>query len=269
MPRRSQRTPSPDDADSLFADLLDDEVGATAGASDDSAGPGGRGIPPAISYQSVDAAVAPDTALNDPDLPYWLALNRVRGIGPARFRMLLEGFGSARSVWQASPSDWQAAGLDSRTITSFEQHRRRIEPAAEVYRLIKLRVGALRIIDPTYPRLLQEIPLPPPVLYVRGALTLQDEWALGIVGTRRASPYGRQMTEKLAGELARQSITIVSGLARGIDTVAHLAALEAGGRTLAVLGCGPDLVYPPENAKLAARIVEQGAIVTTLSPVAG
>lgn len=266
MPRRPQRAPSPDDADSLFADLLDDEVGATAGAADDSVGPGGRGIPPAISYQPVDAAVAPETALNDPDLPYWLALNRVRGIGPARFRLLLEGFGSARGVWQASPSDWQAAGLDSRTVASLEQHRRRIEPAAEVERLITLRVGALRIIDPAYPRLLQEIPLPPPVLYVRGALTPQDEWALGIVGTRRASPYGRQMTEKLAGELARQSITIVSGLARGIDTVAHLAALEAGGRTLAVLGCGPDLVYPPENAKLAARIVEQGAIVTEFPP---
>lgn len=266
MPRRPQRTPSPDDADSLFADLLDDEVGTTDGAVDDSVGPGGRGIPPPISYQPVDAAVAPETALNDPDLPYWLALNRVRGIGPARFRLLLEGFGSARGVWQASPSDWQATGLDARTVASLEQQRRRIEPAAEVERLITLRVGALRLIDPAYPRLLQEIPLSPPVLYVRGALTPQDEWALGIVGTRRASSYGRQMTEKLAGELARQSITIVSGLARGIDTVAHLAALEAGGRTLAVLGCGPDLVYPPENARLAARIVEQGAIVTEFPP---
>ncbi len=104
------------------------------------------------------------------------------------------------------------------------------------------------------------------MLYVRGTLAPQDEWALAIVGTRRASPYGRQMTEKLATELARQSITIVSGLARGIDTVAHHATLEAGGRTLAVLGCGPDLVYPPENAKLAARIVECGAILTEFPP---
>jgi len=276
MPQRSrhQRSmPLPNDADSLFADLLDDEIGTTDeadgqvdGEADHVAPNGASGIPPAIAYQPTSAAAAPETALEDPDLPFWLALNRVRGIGPARFRLLLEGFGSARGAWEATPADWQAVGLDARTTTSLEKQRRHIEPGAEVERLIKLRVGALRTVDPAYPRLLQEIPLPPPVLYVRGSLASQDEWALGIVGTRRASVYGRQMTEKLAGELARQSITIVSGLARGIDTAAHHAALAAGGRTLAVLGCGPDLVYPPENVKLAARIVEQGAILTEFPP---
>src|SRR5690242_9657021 len=266
-PRSQSSTPSPDAADSLFAELLDDEIGASDGEANDGGGDGSvgkSGIPPAIAYQS--AATAPETALDDPDLPYWLALNRVRGIGPARFRLLLEGFGSARGVWKAGPADWQAAGLDARSVAALAQQRERIEPEAEVERLVRLHIGALRTIDPAYPRLLQEIPLPPPVLYVRGGLAPQDEWALAIVGTRRASPYGRQMTERLAGELARQNITIVSGLARGIDTVAHLAALEAGGRTLAVLGCGPDLVYPPENAKLAARIVECGALVTEFPP---
>jgi DNA processing protein len=225
---------------------------------------GKRGIPPAIGYQS--ASATPETALDDPDLPYWLALNRVRGIGPARFRLLLEGFGSARGAWEAGPTDWQAAGLDSRSVAALEQQRARIEPEAEVERLTRLHIGAVRTIDPAYPRLLQEIPLPPPVLYVRGTLAPADEWALAIVGTRRASPYGKQMTERLAGELARQAITVVSGLARGIDTAAHQAALAAGGRTIAVLGCGPDLVYPPENAKLAARIVEQGAVITEFPP---
>lgn len=263
MPRRQPSMPSPDDAESLFAGLLDDEVGV----SDDAANRAGKsGIPPAIAYQPASAATAPQTALDDPDMPYWLALNRVRGIGPARFRLLLECFGSARGAWQATLADWQAAGLDARSVASLEQERRRIEPNAEVERLIKLRVGALRTVDPAYPRLLQEIPLPPPVLYVRGTLAPQDEWAIGVVGTRHFSAYGRQMTEKLTGELARQSITIVSGLARGIDTFAHHAALDAGGRTLAVLGCGPDLVYPPENAKLAARIVERGAILTEFPP---
>lgn len=271
MPRRSRAShsahslPSPDDADSLFAELLDDEVGTSEDDTIDAADhPGKSGIPPAISYlpDGAETPATPETALDDPDLPYWLALNRVRGVGPARFRLLLEGFGSARDAWEATPAGWQAAGLDTRTVASLEQQRRRIEPQAEVDRLLKLHVGALRLVDPAYPRLLREIPLPPPVLYVRGALAPQDEWAVGIVGTRRATPYGRQMTEKLAGELARQAITIVSGLARGIDTVAHMAALAAGGRTLAVLGCGPDLVYPPENAKLAARIVENGAILT-------
>lgn len=268
-PRSLRSLPSPDAAESLFAGLLDDDIGA----SDDEAhvpgnvvNVGKSDIPPAIAYQPASAAVAPKTALDDPDMPFWLALNRVRGIGPARFRLLLEGFGSARDAWEATPADWQAVGLDARTAAALAHQRRRIEPAAEVERLTALRVGALRTIDPAYPRLLQEIPLPPPVLYVRGSLAPQDEWALGIVGTRRASPYGKQMTEKLAGELARQNITIVSGLARGIDTAAHHAALAVGGRTLAVLGCGPDLVYPPDNAKLAARIVEQGAILTEFPP---
>ena len=272
MPRRPRSQcslPSPDDAESLFAGLLDDDIGA----SDDEAhvpgnvvNAGKSDIPPAIAYQPASTAVAPKTALDDPDMPFWLALNRVRGVGPARFRLLLEGFGSARDAWEATPADWQSVGLDARTAASLAHQRRHIEPAAEVERLIALRVGALRTIDPAYPRLLQEIPLPPPVLYVRGSLAPQDEWALGIVGTRRATPYGKQMTEKLAGELARQNITIVSGLARGIDTAAHHAALAVGGRTLAVLGCGPDLVYPPDNAKLAARIVEQGAILTEFPP---
>jgi DNA processing protein len=267
--RRSHSLPSPDDADSLFAELLDDEVGESEetddGAQEVARGAATRGIPPAISYQSA-ATTMPDTALDDPDLPYWLALNRVRGIGPARFRLLLEGFGSAHEAWRATLADWQAAGLDARTAASFERQRQSIEPEAEVERLLTLHVGALRLIDPAYPRLLQEIPLPPPVLYVRGTLAPADEWAVAIVGTRRASAYGKQMTGTLARELAAQSITVVSGLARGIDTTAHVAALEAGGRTLAVLGCGPDLVYPPDNARLAARIVEQGAILTEFPP---
>src|SRR5690242_11064324 len=155
-PRSQSSTPSPDAADSLFAELLDDEIGASDGEANDGGGDGSvgkSGIPPAIAYQS--ASATPETALDDPDLPYWLALNRVRGIGPARFRLLLEGFGSARGAWEATPADWQAAGLDTRTVAALEKQRRSIEPAAEVERLLRLRVGALRTIDPTYPRLLQ------------------------------------------------------------------------------------------------------------------
>jgi DNA processing protein len=222
--------------------------------------------PAAVSYASPDMAPAPDDNLDDPDLPYWLALNRIRGIGPARFRLLLESYGSAERAWRGDMRGWQAAGLDARTATAFEAQRRRITPEAELERLARLRVGALRFTDPGYPRLLCQIALPPAILYVRGTLTAADEWALAVVGTRRATAYGKQITERLAGELARQAITIVSGLARGIDSHAHAAALEAGGRTIAVLGCGPDLVYPPENAKLAARILEQGALVTEFPP---
>jgi DNA processing protein len=225
-----------------------------------------RGIPPAITYASPDGVPAPEHDLSDPDLPFWLALNRIKGIGPARFRLLLDAFGTAEGAWHGSVAGWHAAGLDSRTASAFEQQRRKIVPEAELERLVRLRIGVVRIVDEGYPRLLREIALPPPLIYVRGRLLPEDDWALGIVGTRRATAYGRQVTERLAGELAAQRITIVSGLARGIDTYAHAAALNAPGRTIAVLGCGPDLVYPPENAKLAARIVENGVIVTEFAP---
>ncbi len=223
--------------------------------------------PRAIAYAPPQAIPAPTQNLDDPDLPYWLALNRVKGIGPARFKLLLDAFGSAEAAWHGSIAAWQAAGLDTRTANGLEQQRKRIVPEAEVERLTKLRVTVLRLTDATYPRLLREITLPPPVLYLRGTLTPQDDWAVAIVGTRRATAYGRQITERLATELTQNGITVVSGLAVGIDTHAHHATLDAGGRTIAVLGCGPDLVYPPENAKLAARIVESGCVITENAPI--
>jgi DNA processing protein len=230
------------------------------------------GIPPALPY------LGPDTLPRetydaqseaDDDLPYWLAFNRVKGIGPARFGLLLGAFGSARVAWQAAPTALRSAGLDERTATSLVRQRARIEPAAEIDRLERLNVTALTLCDARYPALLREIVLPPPVLYLRGTLAPADEWAVAMVGTRRASAYGRHVAELLAGELAALGITVVSGLARGIDTFAHTAALAAGGRTIAVQGCGPDLVYPPENAKLAARIVESGCILTQFAPTHG
>lgn len=232
---------------------------------------GYSGPPPAIVYtptERVDSLPPPEYDFSDPDLPFWLAFNRVKGIGPARFKLLYEAFGDARTAWEATIADWQAAGLDARTALALEQQRGRITPDAEVERLVRLRVGVVRLVDDIYPRLLREVSAPPPVLYVRGVLRAEDDLAIGVVGTRRVSPYGRQVTEQLVTGLASQGVTIVSGLARGVDTVAHHAALAAGGRTIAVQGCGPDLVYPPENAKLAARIVEEwgGAIITEYAP---
>jgi DNA processing protein len=264
------------DLAALSPDLVDVEPADIApgdGALVDEALASAWRIPPARPY--LDPAWAPEPmapgAANgaegaDADLPWWLALNRVKGIGPARFRLLLDAFGSARGAWEAAPADWRAAGLDERTTEAFARQRVGVHPEAELETLARLRVAALRVVDPAYPRLLREIPAPPPVIYVRGRLLPEDELALAIVGTRRVSAYGRTVTERLAGDLAAQRVTIVSGLARGVDTCAHRAALEAGGRTIAVQGCGPDLVYPPENARLAARIVEQGAVVTEFPP---
>jgi hypothetical protein len=160
------------------------------------------GAPRAVSYAEPEAAPRPAGRLDDPEVPSWLAFNRVKGIGPARFRLLLDAFGTAEAAWGARLNDWQAAGLDARTAAALEHQRRTIVPEAEVERLVKLHVGVLCLRDPEYPRLLRESPLPPPVLYVRGTLAPADEWAVAIVDTRRANAYGHQVTERLARELA-------------------------------------------------------------------
>jgi DNA processing protein len=137
----------------------------------------------------------------------------------------------------------------------------------QVWRQIEaLDVQVLTWEDDSYPRRLKEIDQSPPVLYVRGELLEDDQWAVAIVGTRRSTAYGRQVTSALAETMAHSGISVVSGLARGIDAVAHNAALEAGGRTLAVLGSGVDRIYPPEHRKLAHKIMSSGAIISDYPP---
>ena len=196
------------------------------------------------------------------DLKYWVAISKVAGVGRVRFRALETAFGSMESAWKASASELRQAGLDSRTVNAIIASRSRIDPDAEMERLEKLRVKAIAWNDPLYPARLKEIDDLPPILYVRGTLTPEDEWAVSVVGTRRATIYGRQVAEAVTEDLARNKITIVSGLARGIDAVAHRSALNAGGRTIAVLACGLDMVYPAEHANLAKEIIQQGALVS-------
>ena len=136
--------------------------------------------------------------------------------------------------------------------------RDKLDLAAELARVQRAGVTVLTWDHPAYPDRLRNINDPPPVLYVRGELTPDDDWAVAVVGTRNASNYGREATRMLAEELARAGVTVVSGLARGIDSVAHRAALDAGGRTVAVLGSGIDIIYPWENRKFAADHVEGG-----------
>ena len=193
---------------------------------------------------------------------YWVLLSKVAGIGPARFGRLLERFGSAEAAWLAPALELAQLGLEPRAVRSLLDLRGKLDPESEWRRLEQLGVSVLTLDDPSYPPRLREIPDPPPVLFVSGALTVADEWAVAVVGTRRATPYGRQVVERVVGEVARAGVTIVSGLARGIDTFAHRAALAAGGRTIAVLGSGLDRLYPDENRGLAAELKERGAIVT-------
>ncbi|MFQ5593522.1 MAG: DNA-processing protein DprA [Anaerolineae bacterium] len=196
------------------------------------------------------------------DLKYWVGFNMVPGIGPKRFESLLKYFGSAGDAWQAHAGDLQAAGLDRRSLESLLTTRAKLDLEAEVARNAEAGVAILTWDDPDYPPLLKQIYDPPFVLYFRGELLPADEWAIAVVGTRRASAYGREATRRLAGDLAANGVTIVSGLAQGIDSHAHTVALEAGGRTIAVLAHGLEQVYPPQNRSLAARIVEQGALVS-------
>ena len=197
---------------------------------------------------------------------YWVGFNQVKGIGAVRLRALLDYFGSLEVAWQAPADALLAAGLSQRIVENIIQARSG-DALEKAWALIEQKqIQVLTWDDEDYPRRLKEIDQPPPVLYVRGTLTEQDEWAVAIVGTRRVTGYGRQVTEEVAVFLAQNGITVVSGLARGVDAVAHESSLRAGGRTIAVLGNGVDRVYPPEHINLAKKILEQGAVVSDYAP---
>jgi len=196
------------------------------------------------------------------EIAYWVGFSKVWGIGPVKLRKLLDYFGDIKLAWLANPGELAAIGLDKRSITNLIKIREGLDLEAELGRIEALGVRVLTWEDEDYPDLLHNVADPPFVLYVRGHLLTRDQWSLAVVGTRSASVYGKAVARKLAGGLAASGLTIVSGMALGIDTEAHQAALEAGGRTLAVLGSGIDVIYPARNAKLAEAIVEQGALVS-------
>jgi DNA processing protein len=196
------------------------------------------------------------------DLQYWVGFNIIPGIGRVKFSQLEKYFGKLENAWQACAGDFKLAGLDNNTIKSIEEMRPHINLAKEMESLEKSGIRIYTCNDEDYPARLREIFDYPPVIYIKGALTLQDEWCIAVVGTRRCTVYGKQVTQEIVQDLARNKITVVSGLARGIDTVAHRTALEAGGRTAAVCACGLDSVYPAENAALARSIAENGALIS-------
>ncbi len=209
----------------------------------------------------------PSEALSLDELAHWVAFSRFPGVGPIRFKLLLDFFeNDVAAAWKADSKHLAEAGLDKKTIEKLIAHRSEVTPQHELEILEKKRIRVMTWKDATYPPLLRKIEYAPPVLYLYGTFTEDDRhFTLGIVGTRKMSTYGRQVTERFSTELAQGKITVVSGLALGVDTVAHTAALDAGGRTLAILACGLDTIYPPSNRSLATRIVEsgQGALIST------
>ena len=199
---------------------------------------------------------------NTDELKYWVGFSRMPGIGRVKISQLLEHFSTLEQAWKASTGELRKAGLDSKSADTIVNMRPRISLDAEMESLKRYKVKVLTCGSATYPQRLREIYDYPPVLYVRGNPLPEDETCLAVVGTRRATVYGRQVTEEIVSDLARNKVTIVSGLAKGIDSIAHRAALEAGGRTIAVFACGLDIVYPAENANLAREIMERGALIS-------
>ncbi len=196
------------------------------------------------------------------ELQYWVGFSLIPGIGRVKLSQLESHFGTLEKAWKAGPADLRQTGLERNVVKAIETLRPQIDLDGEMEKLAKQGVKALTCHDDLYPARLKEIYDYPPVIYVKGELTTQDEWCIAVVGTRRATVYGRQVTEEIVADLVRNKITVVSGLARGIDTVAHRSTLEAGGRTIGVFGCGPDVIYPAENASLAKSMVEHGAIIS-------
>jgi DNA processing protein len=194
---------------------------------------------------------------------YWLALSLTPGIGSTLMRRLLDRFNTPEAVFHAPMKELsKIEGLGEKVAQEIRKGplEKVVERELSLLREVGGRVITLK--DEEYPKRLKDIYDPPALLYVRGELKKEDEFAISIVGSRKTTPYGRWFTEKVSQELARHGVTIVSGMARGIDSLAHWGAISGGGRTIAVLGCGVDVIYPSENRNLFAKMIDRGAILS-------
>ncbi|MFP6657480.1 MAG: DNA-processing protein DprA [Pirellulales bacterium] len=201
------------------------------------------------------------------DIRDWLCLSLVSGVGPRMLKQLLDRFGNPTSILNAASSELrQVPGVGPKLSRAISTARDDVDVQSELELCSENDIRILTSPDDDYPRMLREIDDPPPTLFVRGTVTAADALAISIVGSRHATRYGEAQSERFATSLARAGLTIVSGLARGIDGAAHRAALKAGGRTIAVLGGGILRLYPPEHAALADEIAQQGAIISEMPP---
>jgi DNA processing protein len=197
---------------------------------------------------------------------YWVGFNLVKGIGAVRLQGLRDHFGDLALAWHAPQDALMAAGLSPRIAERLLQVRASVDLDKVLASMETKGITVLTWEDEGYPFRLKEIDQPPPVLYVRGAIEMEDSWSVAVVGTRRVSAYGRQVADDLSSFLASNGVTVVSGLARGVDSIAHQSALKAGGRSIAVLGCGVDRIYPPEHVQLAERLIASGALISDYPP---
>src|SRR5271169_3616946 len=201
-----------------------------------------------------------------PDI-YWLALRRVHGVGPRTCKLLIEKFGTPEKIFQLSSDEIAAAGVPRNTARSIAEFRDFEPLEKELCELPNIGARLVKWTDNDYPPNLRQIADPPPFLFVRGSAQLTDANCIAIVGARAASDIGRRMANRLGLELAAKGFGVVSGLARGIDGEAHQGALDAHGKTIAVLGCGVDVIYPAEHRKLAEAIIEGGGAIISELPI--
>jgi DNA processing protein len=204
----------------------------------------------------------PSVPLTDEEELYWLAFVLTPGLGTRRALQLLERWQTPQAIFRASSTELEASGLSGAVAKSVVSGCSFEDAAAQQQKIREAGANLITLNDARYPDQLRRIYDPPPVLFARGRVELLGSIAIGVVGTRHPTPYGMAAAERLSGDLARAGMTIVSGMARGIDTTAHKSALAAGGATIAVLGCGVDIVYPSENRKLAAEIAAKGLILS-------
>jgi DNA processing protein len=200
------------------------------------------------------------------DKRYWIGFNLIKGIGAVRMQALIHHFGDLEDAWKAAPAELAQAGLGLKVIERIVRARAQVDLEKVWKKIESQNIHILTWEDEAYPQRLKEIDQPPPVLYIRGEYLPEDLFAVAIVGTRRVTAYGRQITEELASFLIANGITVISGLARGVDAVAHQTALKAGGRTIGVLGSGVDKIYPPEHRTLAEKMIESGAVISDYAP---
>lgn len=196
----------------------------------------------------------------------YVDLLSIEGLGQTRLARLMDAFGSAEEIFAKSKEELKESGIPQKIAARIVSYTRSKEAAEALKQLERCGARIVTILDDDYPHLLKSSPQPPAVLFVRGALRAEEKLVVAMVGTRHPTGYGRAAAERLARELAARGVVIVSGAARGIDSLAHKGCLSAGGRTVAVLGCGIDIPYPPENAELFDRIAAQGAVITEFLP---
>lgn len=193
---------------------------------------------------------------------FWLGFSLVNGIGLKRILVILNEFGSLASAWHSPENKLKQSSLDHALVAQFIEQRKKIDVDQEMAKVTRVGAYLVTYIDKQYPASLKNVDAPPPVLFIRGTIDSADERALAVVGTRKATKYGRDAAYDICYQLANSGITIISGMAHGIDQAAHMGAIDAGGRTIAVLGTGVDICYPRDHSELGQKIMRQGMLIS-------